>query len=496
MNGPEMNDDDVDATLEQAGDRLREEAPTAADARDAYNARRPLNGDEGRGRSWLPAGIGIGLVAATIIGIVALQIADRPTAQIQTPTDTAIPVDTLPTVLTPSTAPTTSTTSGSTPSTVGASTPVATVRPEPQPGCGDAGLQESSTEYVVVVACRVLDSDGTSAAIAARLPKPVSSSATLADATSWFTSQTGVRAGVAELDGPVPLDGLDGVTTFTGSPASATDCLLIVGPDTTGWREICTDPPLSPPTAFALIGDDLVQLDLNDPTAPTADVLDERVWPSSGCSLADATAMARTVLEDGYDSPMPGFVFTGLRCDGDRGSLSAGPMYLQPGGVDGAIAILDRLSDGSWDVVDLGTGIAEFLPFGVPTYATWAAWPGDTDPVPANETLRALIAPDGVEITDLLTYADQLATRLEDANAQDPEFPAEAHVVAIEPDGLPLVVVETSVGGDDSVSGQVVYVWLEETFDAAGRTGWAVEAAYVSQTCHRDVAVGEPTLCI
>ena len=101
-----------------------------------------------------------------------------------------------------------------------------------------------------------------------------------------------------------------------------------------------------------------------------------------------------------------------------------------------------------------------------------------------------------MEITDLLTYADQLATRLEDANAQDPEFPAEAHVVAIEPDGLPLVVVETSVGGDDSVSGQVVYVWLEETFDAAGRTGWAIEAAYVSQTCHRDVAVGEPTLCI
>jgi len=171
-------------------------------------------------------------------------------------------------------------------------------------------------------------------------------------------------------------------------------------------------------------------------------------------------------------------------------------MYLQPGGVDGAIAILDRLSDGSWDVVDLGTGIAEFLPFGLPTNATWTAWPGDTDPVPANETLRALIASDGVEITDLPTYADQLATRLENANAQDPEFPAEAHVVAIEPDGLPLVVVETSVGGDDSVSGQVVYVWLEETFDAAGRTGWAVEAAYVSQTCHRDVAVGEPTLCI
>ena len=27
MNGPEMNDDDIDGTLEQAGDRLRREAP-------------------------------------------------------------------------------------------------------------------------------------------------------------------------------------------------------------------------------------------------------------------------------------------------------------------------------------------------------------------------------------------------------------------------------------------------------------------------------------
>ena len=184
---------------------------------------------------------------------------------------------------------------------------------------------------------------------------------------------------MAELDGPVPLDGLNGVTTFTGSPAIGPDCLLIVGPDTTGWKEICTDTQFSPPTAFTLIADDLVQLDLTDPTAPTADVLDERVWPSSGCSLVDATAMARTVLEDGYDTPMPGLVFTGLRCDGDRGSLSAGSMFFQPGGVDGAIAILDRLSDGTWDVVDLGTGIAEFLPFGVPR--TPPGRPGPATPI-------------------------------------------------------------------------------------------------------------------
>ena len=186
MNGPEMNDDDIDGTLEQAGDRLRGEAPTAADARDAYNARRPLNGDKAEagpgGRrgsgsdSWPRPSSASWRSRSTIaprrrsrhrpapryLSTRCLRCRRRPPqrARHRAPT----------------------------PRTRTARRRRSTrrrrsrlVRPEPQPGCGDAGLQESSTEYVVVVACRVLDSDGTSAAIAARLPKPASSSVTLVE---------------------------------------------------------------------------------------------------------------------------------------------------------------------------------------------------------------------------------------------------------------------------------------------------------------------------
>jgi len=205
--------------------------------------------------------------------------------------------------------------------------------------------------------------------------------------------------------------------------------------------------------------------------------------------------MASVTLDVGYDAPMPGSIFTGLRCDGDRGSLTAGAIVLQPGSSDGATVTLDR-ADGEWQVTDAGTGIDEFLPFGIPTYATWSTWPGGTDPVPSTVSFVGVDDGETPAFTDIDDITAQAIATIDALNSQLPEFPANTRTVAVEPDGLPLIVIESDVGGDDSISGQVFYIWLQEGVDAAGSIGWAVETAYVTQVCSRGVSTPDRTLCV
>ncbi len=204
-------------------------------------------------------------MAAAIIGIVSFQVVDRPEEDVLTPVDSATPddsADTLPAAPPATPAPPTS----EQPSTSNAPTdepPASTTPPaanEPtvvapplmSPAAGecadDPALQDSATEVVLVLACRVVESDGTTAAIAGRFANPIEGSTTVADATSWFTSRTGTSGAVVELAGPAPVGGFDDVLAFNGSTNSGTSCLVLVGPDITGWKEICWVPqsPLTP----------------------------------------------------------------------------------------------------------------------------------------------------------------------------------------------------------------------------------------------------------
>ncbi len=482
------DDDDIDQVLANAGERLRREAPHEVNARAAYARRATATvEDVGRRRSWWPAGIGIGLVAAALFGIFAYQVTDRPDGTILTPADTAVPDVTLPNP------------AHSDPSTSAAPSSVdslpTTLDPNPVeppvPDCGHLPLPQPPESFILI-AC-VTSDDGSAAAIGARVP---SGSSSIDDATSWFTTQSGASRSGSDLGDPQAVPGLDGVQAFSAMLTNGDACLVLVEDDTTSWKEICWSPQSPPTTGFTFLNDKFVQLDLTDAAAPTAVVLDERVWPSSGCTLDDAAAMARQVLDVGFERPVPGLVFTGLRCEGDRGSLSVGSVFLQPGPPDGLIGELQRVGGGGWDVVDLGTAgvtVDEFPPFGVPSYDVWSAWPGDTEPLPAGLDLGAANEP---PTTDPAEFAARLVDIVDGATSQLPEFPAAAREVSVEPDGLPLVVIEADIGGDDSVGGQVYYVWLDESRNADGIVGWNVGTTYETQVCLRGRSTPDATLCI
>jgi len=101
----------------------------------------------------------------------------------------------------------------------------------------------------------------------------------------------------------------------------------------------------------------------------------------------------------------------------------------------------------------------------------------------ARDLIRAM--PDASIVMGIGCIGDKPALTTE------PEFPLNEHLVDVQPAGLPLIIAEVDIGGDDSVAGQVIYVWLEEQFDGDGPVGWQAAEVLVGEVCARGGSAGE-----
>ncbi len=335
-------------------------------------------------------------------------------------------------------------------------------------------------------------------ALAARLPLEPDAPAT------YFTTPYEFAADGVEFGAPALTNEELGLVVLrgTGSDTSPNivclDVVDITSTDAGRWRETCRAATEAPPTGLITMFDDVVvQVDVHADGEVTLDVLDRWVPPSSGCSHATAKELMTTSLVD----VSPTLIFGALRCGADRAATTAGSVLFQPGPPDG-LTTVHELADGAWVLRDSGTGIDEFPPHRNPSYATWSAWPGETAPyeppyiAPADPSIPTLDI--GATLTNPAPSVDALAAAIVehiDGLAPDPEFPANARLVAVEPGGLPLIVAEADVGGDDSVRGEVVYVWFEPVFDQETITGYRIETTYVNQLCWRGGGPDSP-LCV
>lgn len=338
-----MSEHDLDSQLREAGGRLRALAPDETATLRAYE-RRATPSDPHRSR-WAAA-IAAGLVAATIIGLVAVGVADR-NERPATPADNEFPGADDSAVTDITTAPTdpASTVSSSPAPSTSVLQPVAT----PCDALADA---DGASGFIVeVVACRQW-SQGEQA-IVRRYASGVNSSS----ATYSIEGDLALNGDV-ELVGPIAIDGLDSLQAFRGvvtQPFGAIECLALVSdPPDAGWREVCglTDGVI-PPTITG-IGSDLVQIESDGETIRGA-VLTE-MWPTSGCTLADAKSIYQAATSPNFgNEPDPTIAFTRFGCDGDVAGGTQAPVYMQPGTVDGSIFNFERVN-GTWIVTDRGTG--------------------------------------------------------------------------------------------------------------------------------------------
>jgi len=90
--------------------------------------------------------------------------------------------------------------------------------------------------------------------------------------------------------------------------------------------------------------------------------------------------------------------------------------------------------------------------------------------------------------------ADELLATLGPLNP-DPEWPMNERIVDVQPAGLPLIIAQVDLGGDDSVVGAVFYVWLDEVFDDDGPIGWRARYVLDGDVCGRGDSTGSD-ICI
>ena len=292
------------------------------------------------------------------------------------------------------------------------------------------------------------------------------------DAT-WFTLAGPYAPDGTELGASTPVEGLPGALTFA-APVEGATCTMLLVPDRSGWKETCGNPELNPnPHALLVIGDELYEVTITtDGTVGAAVQLDD-MPASNGCTLESAQQLIGLV-------PATSIV-GGIGCLADDASLTSGSVLLQSGPPDGSIWLAARDTDGTWSITDNGTGIDDFS-FPIAAVDTWTAWPGDTAGRPADD-IQMLIDSVGVQ-PDVTTLTDQILTALGTLGS-DPEFPPNPQVVASEPDGLPLLLIQVDVGGDDSVGGQVLFVWITQAYADGGPIGWQASQVLVSSICLR-----------
>lgn len=535
-----MNDP-IASALDAAGQRLRQRAPDAVASHQALRkVEQRADEPSPRPRSWWPALIGAGLAAAAVVGVIAIQTDNS---------DTLSPVQTNPEIAPPPTV--TSTPEPSTtlvptttlvPSTTGSGATAAfdgpcitvTVGESKATGCPRTGVEFALLEQRVFVA----DLDGAvivtsgsadpfhdlTAAVdngdfasrcqwddlAARIPAGGLVEVVVCDdtgvmgldveglvtnrsdgdsrSTQYFTLPTAYVPEGAELGLGTPVDGLSGAMAFTTQVQDVTTCSILLLPDRSGWKEACGFiHGLDLDTA-------LVQIDPADPSLYEISVDDsglitsaqalDVMAPSSGCSIDSANDLARAMPASS--------ILMGIGCIDDKASLTTGSVLTQQGPPDGSIRLALRDEAGVWSITDNGTGIDNAFSFPIAPMAVWENWPGSTvarfrsywwEPIvaiPTQPTVEAL--------------ADELLATLGPLDT-DPEWPLNERLVEMQPAGLPLIIAQVDLGGDDSVVGAVFYVWLDEVFDDSGPIGWRASYLLGGDVCGRADSTGRE-ICI
>ena len=307
------------------------------------------------------------------------------------------------------------------------------------------------------------------------------------DAPAYFTLPSPILQDGAVLGAGEPIDGMRGALAFTVTVDDVSTCSILLLADRSGWKETCSFPQDDANTAV------LAQVDsadggVHELTTDTAGLftsarLLDAMAPSSGCSIDSADQLLQALA--------PSSIVTGIGCIEDRASLTTGPVLTQEGPPDGSIWLASRDDAGRWSITDNGTGIEDFS-FPVVAGSVWEAWPEST--VPGfrpfwQEPIAAIPVQPTVD-----AFADELLTTLATLNT-DPEFPLNERLVEIRPAELPLIIAQVDIGGDDSIAGQVIYVWLDEEFDENDPIGWQAGEVLVGEVCARGETAGQD-LCV
>jgi len=533
MTDHDANDanDATDPALAAAGQRLRQQAPDRIASQQALTTVKARADEPSpQRRSWWPALIGAGLAASAVVGVIAVQTDNS---------DTLTPVQTTPeigpTVTStpePSTALVPSTTG---PGSTGASLTVdrgcmtVTTASGNATGCpqNDAELDHlerrtfvADIDGPVVVTSGSADPLNSLSAtvdtgdfasrcqwddLAPRIPAGgivevvvcsdtgVMGLTTVPDAAadftaSYFTLPNGQMPDGADLGPGTPIDGLPRALAFTAPVANITTCSILLLPGRSGWKEACGFiHDLELDTA-------LVQIDPTQPSLyeisvdesgliTSAQVLDAMA-PSSGCSIDSANDLARAM-------PASSIVM-GIGCIDDKASLTTGSVLMQEGPPDGSIWLALRDEAGIWSITDNGTGIDNAFSFPIAPMAVWENWPGSTVARFRPYWWEPIVAIPMQPMVEAL--ADELLATLGPLNT-DPEWPMNERIVDVQPAGLPLIIAQVDLGGDDSVVGAVFYVWLDEVIDDSGSIGWRASFVLGGDVCGRGDSTGRE-ICI
>ena len=496
----------------------------------------PVAGEQLRPRRWWWAAlIGAGVAAAAVIGVIVLRADDTAVAPVQTTPETT-PQPTVPDTLEPTTAPASTTVAPSTTGpgptdaslvvdggciTVTAAAGSATGCPQIDEGLdhleqrvfvadldGPVLITSGSADPLADLTATVDTGDFASECrwddLAPRVPDGAlievvvcndtgvmgltMAASPLGDATaSYFTLPSPILQDGAVLGSGDPIDGLPRALAFTASVDDVSSCSILLLPDRSGWKETCSfgqsDEIITVLVQVSPIDDDVHELATDTAGLFTSARLLDAMAPSSGCSIDSANQLLQALPTSS--------IVTGIGCIDDQASLTTGPVLTQQGPPDGSIWLTSLDEAGAWSITDFGTGI-ENSSFPVVPASVWGTWPQST--VPGfrpfwQEPIAAIPTQPTIE-----AFADELLTTLGTLSI-DPEFPLNERLVEVRPTGLALIIAQVDIGGDDSIAGQVIYVWLDEEFDDDGPIGWRAGEVLVGEVCARGETAGQD-LCV
>ena len=527
------SNDPIEAALGDAGKRLRRQAPDAVASRQALaRLNEQADAPTPRRRAWWPALIGAGLAAAAVVGVIAIRSDDNETptlTPVTEPTSTSTPAPA--TSAEPSTTPVPSTTG---PESTGASLVVdsgcitVTTAAGSATGCplGDEDLDHleqrvfvgdldgpvlitsGSADPLADLTATVDTGDFASRCrwddLAPRIPDGGLVEVVVCNdagvigltmpagpfgdtATSYFTLPTPYLPDGADLGPGTRIEGLPRARAFTAPVQDIVTCSILLLPDRSGWKETCGEVPRAD-VATALVRLDssdqtLYEITIDDSGLITSARALDAMAPSSGCSVDSANDLVQAV-------PASSIVM-GIGCIDDKAALITGSVLTQDGPPDGSIWTALRTDD-VWEITDSGTGIDTTLPFPIAPFAVWSTWPESTVPGFRSYWWEPIVAIPTQPTVE--AFADQLLATLATLGT-DPEFPLNERLVAVQPGGLPLIVAQVDLGGDDSVAGAVIYVWLDQEFDDSGPIGWRAGEVLAGEVCARSGSAGRE-LCV
>jgi hypothetical protein len=282
---------------------------------------------------------------------------------------------------------------------------------------------------------------------------------------SYFTLPTSYLPYGADLGAGTPIDGMPRALAFTAAVDGRALCSILLPANRMTWIEACGF-ILDPGPTTALVQVDAIDGGIHELTIDAAGLITDArqldlMSPSSGCSITSAIDLFREL-------PASSIVL-GIGCIDDKASLTTGSVLTQR-----------------------GTGLETGLVFPIVAQSMWETWPESTVPGFRANWWEPIVAIPTQPTID--AFADELLATVATLGG-DPEFPLNERIIAVEPDGLQLIVAQVDIGGDDSVVGQIIYVWLNNEFDENGPIGWSARAVLVGEVCARGGTAGAD-LCV